>query len=723
MKSVGQGAWPVYALQNIRVAIVAHAADTSIVAANAMAQELLGLTEDQLLGKTAVHPAWHFLRHDGSVMPVEEYPVNQVLGSGQPLRDMIAGIRRPGREPETWVLVNAEPVTGDDGKTEEVIVTFVDISRRRRAEEALKNSEQAKARANRELRAISICNQTLLRATNERDLLDDICRVVCEEAGYRMAWVGFAEQDRAKSVRPVAWAGVEDGYLAKARISWSEETDLGRGPAGVAIREGKSDCIQDFARDRQGAPWHENALERGYRAAIALPLKTDDGTTFGVFAIYSTEPDSFTPSEIHLLEELAANLAFGICVLRTRAEHRRAEEDLRISEGRFRQAQSVGHVGNWEYNLQTGKFWGSAEAKRIYGFDPEAPDFSTEEVESCIPARERVHQALVDLIERDAPYDLEFEIRPRGRGEGRFISSMAELKRDGDGKPLLVVGVMHDITEKKLAEEQIRQFNQELEARVAARTAQLRSVNQELEAFAYSISHDLRAPLRHINCFVGLLERRAGHALDDQSTRYMKTIAEAAARLGVLIDDLLTFSRMGRNEICASPTDLNAVLAEAMREAQSDMSGRTVVWNVTDLPVVNADTSMMRVVFDNLLANALKFTRTRARAEISVGQAPAPDGFVAVYVRDNGVGFDFRYVDKLFRVFQRLHRADEFEGTGIGLANVRRIVNRHGGTTWAEGAVGEGATFYFSLPAHVGSGQPAGAASSATSQPFLDGSR
>jgi light-regulated signal transduction histidine kinase (bacteriophytochrome) len=244
------------------------------------------------------------------------------------------------------------------------------------------------------------------------------------------------------------------------------------------------------------------------------------------------------------------------------------------------------------------------------------------------------------------------------------------------------------------AQAQVLALNDQLQANVD----ELTSVNQELESFSYSVSHDLRAPLRHIHGFVDLLQRRSAAALDDTGRRHLTTIAGAAKQMGQLIDDLLSFSRMGRAELLHARIPLTPLVNGVVRALEEETRGRDVVWNVADLPVVLGDPPMLRVVFTNLLSNAVKYTRTRTRAEIEVSWRHAEDGQALVWVRDNGVGFDMQYVSKLFGVFQRLHRATEFEGTGIGLATVRRIVHRHGGRTWAEGAVDAGATVYVSLP-------------------------
>jgi signal transduction histidine kinase len=226
----------------------------------------------------------------------------------------------------------------------------------------------------------------------------------------------------------------------------------------------------------------------------------------------------------------------------------------------------------------------------------------------------------------------------------------------------------------------------------------LQEANKELEAFSYSVSHDLRAPLRHIAGFVDLLKKNNGAGLDERSRRYLGIINDSAGQMGTLIDDLLVFSRMSRMELRRSKVATVALLDEARNTFQNDLNGRRIDWKIGTLPEVEADASMLRQVWINLIGNAVKYTRQRDPAEIAVGCTGEGNGEWVFFVRDNGVGFDMKYVDKLYGVFQRLHRADEFEGTGIGLANVRRIVSRHGGRTWAEGKLNEGATFYFSLP-------------------------
>jgi signal transduction histidine kinase len=251
-----------------------------------------------------------------------------------------------------------------------------------------------------------------------------------------------------------------------------------------------------------------------------------------------------------------------------------------------------------------------------------------------------------------------------------------------------------EVEQRRQREDKIRELNREL----AKRAAELESSNKELESFAYSVSHDLRAPLRHAVGYSELLQRHASSSLDDKSHRYLQTILESAKRMGNLIDDLLAFSRIGRAETRKALVNLNQLVKDVVAEIVPDTRGRDIAWKIETLPVCYGDPSMLRLVVANLVSNAAKFTRMRTHAEIEIGCANGDDDEVEVFVRDNGAGFDMQYANKLFGVFQRLHLPEEFEGTGIGLATVQRIIHRHGGRVRAEGAVDQGATFYFSLP-------------------------
>ena len=314
----------------------------------------------------------------------------------------------------------------------------------------------------------------------------------------------------------------------------------------------------------------------------------------------------------------------------------------------------------------------------------------------------------LELIDRIvAGHPVERYEAQRLRKDGRVIDVALTLSavRDEMGGVSAIVVMTEDITERKHAETEVRRLNAELEQRVLDRTAQLDAANKELEAFTYSVSHDLRAPLRHISGFSSLLSERADESLDEKSRHYVDTIATSVAGMGVLIDDLLEFSRSGRAELQVTNVDMEQALSEALEPLRLETADRDIEWSVGPLPRVVGDHGLLRQVWVNLVGNAVKFSRGRSTARIEIGVmdrdgesphgAPTEDVF---YVRDNGVGFDMQYADKLFGVFQRLHSTAEFEGTGIGLANVQRIIHRLGGRVWAEAEPESGATFYFALP-------------------------
>jgi PAS domain S-box-containing protein len=405
------------------------------------------------------------------------------------------------------------------------------------------------------------------------------------------------------------------------------------------------------------------------------------------------------PVEIHAHLFMLNGHPAVISIVRDISERKQAEEKLKASEERYRTMIENSNDLIWALTAD-GKFsFINQQAADVTGYaidDWLGKSFTPLVIEEDRARTLEIHQRIMKGEK------IHYEVRGK-KANGEILTlSVHASPILSNGKEIGTISFSSDITARKRAEEEIRKLNEELEQRVQDRTAQLAASNKELEAFAYSVSHDLRAPLRSIAGFVELLRKQGYESIDEKGRHYMDVISESAVQMGRLIDDILTYSRIGRVEIIMGKVNLNKALNETLATLQPLTDGRKIEWKISPLPEVDGEHTLLSLVLLNLVSNALKFTQTRETAIIEIGQLESDAERTVCYVRDNGVGFDMQYANKLFSLFQRLHPQSQFEGTGVGLANVQRIIQRHGGQVWAESKINEGATFYFALPKQGG---------------------
>jgi PAS domain S-box-containing protein len=421
---------------------------------------------------------------------------------------------------------------------------------------------------------------------------------------------------------------------------------------------------------------------KGYVRYEHLPLESRNGKRIEVEFVSNV----YSVGQLRVIQ----------CNIRDITERKRAELRLRQSEEKYR-------------TLFNSVDDGFCIIEVLFDENNKPVDYRFLEINPSFERQTGIPNAQGKRMREIAPQHEEYWFEIYGKvaltGESvRFQNQAAQLHRWYDvyafrfGEPQgkTVAIVFHDITWHKRAEEEIQRVNQQLEQRVAERTAELEAANKELEAFTYSVSHDLRAPLRHVDGFSKLLVEKHGAELSPDAREYIATIRDSVLLMGMLIDDLLNLARLGRKQLSMQVTGLNSLAEGVMADLKRANPDHLIEWKVETLPFVECDPGLMKQVFVNLLSNAVKFTRPRKVAVIEVG-AVGQDEHAIVHVRDNGVGFSMKYASKLFGVFQRLHRSEDFEGTGVGLATVQRIIRKHGGRVWAEAELDKGATFYFIL--------------------------
>lgn len=411
-------------------------------------------------------------------------------------------------------------------------------------------------------------------------------------------------------------------------------------------------------------------------------------------------PPTAASDALLAMYDTSLNRKLAETVEKLRAEHRA----LARSEARLKEAQEIAQIGHWELDLHSGTLSWSDQLYRLLQQTPQASPASWQDLLTAVHPDDRQQVAAAQRLARiqKGAFSLDYRLL-LADGTLKYVHERCQTQFDEFGAPDYAVGTIQDVTDAKLAEKalqesevRVRALNAELENRVADRTSALERANRELEAYSYSVSHDLRAPLRAISGFAKvLLEDHAGE-LSAEARRLLGRITANSDQMGQLIDDLLAFAQMDRKLLHKEPIDLGQLVEHCRSLLQAEINQRRVQFRCGPLPVIFGDRAMLQQAMLNLLDNALKFTRTIPEAIIEIGMLEKPDAPV-YYIKDNGVGFDMGRQGKLFGVFQRLHRSEDFEGTGVGLAIVHRIIRRHGGKIWIEGEVNKGATVFFTL--------------------------
>ncbi len=547
-----------------------------------------------------------------------------------------------------------------------VFVIGHDITERKKTEAAL-------LRANRELQAIKNCSEEIVRARDEKTLCNTICRIMCETAGYRMAWVGTVEQDEAKSVRPLAWHGQDAGYLANADITWGDG-ERGRGATGVAARTGKTDFCQDFLTEPKGTPWREAALARGFRSSIAIPMFDPNGDVFAVFSLYSAEHNGFSADEVKLLEELASDLSFGIGALRGREQRRRMNAALRETrdylDNLINYASAPIIVWNPEHLIT--RFNHAFE--RVAGMT--ADEVVGKPLDILFPKESRA-ASMSHIEEALAGQRLEGVEIPIAQKEGppRILLWNSATIFDADDKTAVAtIAQGQDITDRKQAEEL-------------------------KDEFIGMVSHELKTPLTVV---AGALSTAMSPGINaDDARSLLHDAVWGAETMADIVDNLLELSRWQSNRLVLrqAPLDIGQVISRMAERSFEKSPLHKIVTDVAPgLRPVIADTIRVERILDNLIDNAIKYSPQGGEVRVSARQE---GDYTRVSVSDRGIGISEAGRQRLFQPFARLEAqvtGTAIQGVGLGLVVCKRLVEAHGGRIWVESEVGKGSTFFFTLP-------------------------
>jgi len=630
-----------------------------------------------------------------------------------------------------------------------------------RSASELKRAERELFRVNRALKTLSECNQTLVRSMNETDLLRDICRIIVEFGGYRMALVGCAEQDAGKTVRAMASAGYEEGFFKNAHLTWAD-TESGRGPIGTAIRTRAIAFFRNVISDEYPPAWREAALKRGYVCSVGLPLISET-ELLGALAIYASDPDAFDEQEIGLLTELSLDLSYGIASLRTRAERERAEEAIRGSEERYKQLLESITNYNYTVRMEQGRpvstiHGGSCVSVTGYAFE----DFNADPYLWYNMIHEEDRGKVVRRIEKTLAEGSASSIEHRiFRKDGtlRWVQDTLVPKYDQQRRLVAYDGLVIDITERRSAEESVKKYSDKLEEKVRERTKELEQKSLEIERarseaeaankaksdFLANMSHELRTPLNSILGFSEVLQDGLHGPINEKQKGYLDYIHSSGNHLLAIINDILDLAKVesGMLELQVTRVTLAAVLQDAMTMLKEKAMKHRIAMALAIEPgatiEINIDERKLKQIIFNLLSNAVKFTpdggsvRVAARrvrsGEFGVGSGGKDSSelgargferksiyselrtlnteldvdFIEISVADTGIGIKPEDLNKLFKPFSQLESAytKTYEGTGLGLDLTKRLVEFLGGRIRVESEFNKGSTFTFVIPIQV----------------------
>ncbi|MCW3128174.1 MAG: hypothetical protein JWO03_3832 [Bacteroidetes bacterium] len=557
-------------------------------------------------------------------------------------------------------------------------------------------AEQQLQKANRLYTFLSSINQSIVHVRDEEELLDKVCAIAIEIGLFKIAWVGRLNNTGKLDIIKICGDEAAAKELAKYSGLDYRQPELRETATGRALSTGVYAVSNAVQNDPAMRSWKEEHERHDIKANISLPLKKF-GNVIGIFGLNSTTEHFFDTGEINLLEEAAGDISFALEIFDKEKMRRLAGEHLMRNEAKLKDAQALARIGSWEIDLVHNSIFWSDEYYVLLGYKPGEVVPSDELFLSMVHAD--------DVVSVSEKFKRTFQILESSfanfrivRRDGNIMHVYCEWKFEFDRtqNPVRIYGITQDVTESKKAEEEIKNLNETLEQRIIDRTTELTEANKALEAFSYSVSHDLRAPVRAMIGFARIIQDEYGQAFNPDLQEMFDHIIQSSKRMNAIIDDMLTLAKYDSEKLQPATVDIGMVF-QTVWDNISFAQPHHATLKLAALPAVMADSSMIQQVIINLMSNAIKYSSRKEKPVIEVG-CEQTDTSITYFIKDNGVGFDMKNYNRLFGAFQRLHGSTEFEGTGVGLMLVKKIIERHGGEVWAEGKVGEGATFYFALP-------------------------